>query len=74
MSGTGLEGTVCVGDGTSRVVVEMALDVAANDTTESSHKVVDLSGGSTADGVSDTDSVNTDLVDGSIEREKVDQV
>lgn len=74
VSGTGLEGTVCVGNGTARVVVEMALDVAADDTAESSHKVVDLSRGSTADGVSDTDSVDTDLVDGSVEREKIDQV
>ena len=74
VSGTGLEGTVCVGNGTARGVVEMALDVAADNTAEGSHKVVDLSGRSTADGVSDTDSVDTDLVDGSVEREKVDQV
>lgn len=74
MSGTSLEGTVGVGNGTARVVVEMALDVAADDTTESSDEVVDLSRGSTADSVSDTDSVDTDLVDSSVEREKVDQV
>ena len=74
MSGTGLKGTVCVGNGTARVVVEMALDVAADDTTESSDEVVDLSGRSTTDCVGDTDSVDTDLVDGSVEREKVDQV
>jgi hypothetical protein len=74
VSGTGLEGTVCVCNGTARVVVEMALDIAADDTTEGSHEVVDLSGGSTADSVSDTDSVDTDLVDGSVEGEKVDQV
>lgn len=48
MSGTGLEGTVCVGNSAARVVVEMALNVAADDTTESSHEVVDLSGGSAA--------------------------
>jgi hypothetical protein len=74
VSGTGLEGAVCVGNGTARVVVEMALNVAADDTAERSHEVVDLSGRGTADGVSDTDSVDTDLVDGSVEREKVDQV
>ena len=74
MGGTGLEGTVCVGNGTARVVVEVALNVAADDTTKSSDEVVDLSGGSTADSVSDTDSVDTDLVDGSVKREKVDQV
>lgn len=48
MSGTGLEGAVSVGNGTSGVVVEMALDVAADDTTEGPNEVVDLSGRSTA--------------------------
>ena len=74
MSGTGLEGTVGVCNGTARVVVEVALDVAADDTAESSDQVVDLAGGGTADRVGDTDSVDTDLVDGSVQREKVDQV
>ena len=93
VGGTGLEGTVCVGNSAARVVVEMALDVAADDTTERSYEVVDLSGRSTAlqsvwledacdlglhlctyDGVGDTDSVDTNLVDGGVQGEKVDQV
>jgi len=43
VSGTGLEGAVGVGNGASGVVVEMALDVAADDTAESPDEVVDLS-------------------------------
>jgi len=74
VSGTGLEGTVCVCNGAARVVVEVALDVAADDAAQGSDQVVDLAGGGTADGVGDTDSVDADLVDGSVEREKVDQV
>ena len=48
VGGTGLEGTVGVGDGAARVVVEVALDVAADNTAERSYEVVDLSGRSTA--------------------------
>lgn len=40
---TGLEGAVSVRNGASGVVVEMALDVAADDTAESPDEVVDLS-------------------------------
>jgi len=43
VGGTGLECTVGVGNGASGVVVEMALDVAADDTTEGPDEVVDLS-------------------------------
>ena len=74
VGGTSLEGTVGVCNGTARVVVEVALDVAADDTAKGSDQVVDLAGGGTADRVGDTDSVDTDLVDGSVEREKIDQV
>ena len=52
---TGLERGVGVGNGASRVVVEMRLNVAA-------------------DSVSDTDSVDTDLVDGSVDGQEVDQL
>ena len=46
--GTSLESAVGVGDGASRIVVEMALDVATDDTTKSPDEVVDLSRRSTA--------------------------
>lgn len=48
VGGTGLEGAVGVGNGASRVVVEVALDVAADNTAKSSDEVVDLSGRSAA--------------------------
>lgn len=41
-----LQSSVGVSNGTASVVVEMALDFAADDTTEGADKLVDLSGGS----------------------------
>jgi hypothetical protein len=41
---TGLEGAVCVGNGAASVVVEVGLDVAADDAAKSSDEIVDLSG------------------------------
>lgn len=52
----------------------MALDVAADNTTESSDKVVDLARRSAADCVSDTNTVNTLLVNSLVKAEKVDKV
>ena len=48
VGGTGLEGAVCIGNGAASVVVEVGLDVAADNTAESADEVVDLSGGSAA--------------------------
>jgi len=44
VGGTGLEGAVCVGNSAASVVVEVGLDVAADDTAKSADEVVDLSG------------------------------
>ena len=44
VGGTGLEGAVGVGNGAASVVVEVGLDVAADNTAESADEVVDLSG------------------------------
>lgn len=52
----------------------MALDVAADDTTERADKVVDLARRSAADSVSDTNTVNTLLVNSLVKAEKVDKV
>jgi hypothetical protein len=52
----------------------MALDVAADNTTESTDKVVDLAGRSATDSVSDTNTVNTLLVNSLVKAEKVDKV
>ena len=74
VSCTGLECAVCVGDCAARVVVEMAFDVAADDSAKCSYEVVDLSGACAADGVCNTDSVHTNLVDSTVESKEIDQV
>lgn len=52
----------------------VSLDIAADDTSQSADKVVDLSGAGAADGVGNTNSVNTNLVDGTVDGKKVDEV
>jgi hypothetical protein len=74
VSGTGLQGGVGVGDGTSGIVVEVALDVTADNTSEGPDEVVDLSRVRTTDGIGDTDSIQTDLVDGSVDGQEVDEL
>ena len=65
--GTGLKSGVSVGDSTSRVVVEVSLNVTADHTSERSDELVDLSRVGASDSVSDTDTVDTDLVDSSVD-------
>jgi hypothetical protein len=74
VSSTGFESGVGVGDGTSRVVVEMTLDVTADDASEGPDEIVDLSRVGTSDGIGYTDTVETDLVDRSVDAQQVDQV
>lgn len=74
MRGTGLEGAVGVGDGATGIVVEVGLDVAADDTAESADEVIDLAGAGAADSVGDTNAVDANLVDGAVDGEEVDQV
>ena len=52
----------------------MALDVAADDTSECSDKVIDLTRIRAADSISDADSVDANLVDGSVDGKQVDEV
>lgn len=54
MRSTGLESTVCVGNGTASVVVEVGLDIAGHNAAESSDQIVDLSGAGTAYGIGNT--------------------
>lgn len=56
------------------VVVEVGLDVAADNTTEGPNEVVDLAGSGATDSVSDTDAVHANLVDGAVDGEKIDEV
>lgn len=74
VGGTGLERGVGVGDGASGVVVEVAFNVTRDDATEGSDEVVYLSRVGASDGIGDTDSVQSDLVDGSVNGEQVDEL
>ena len=74
VGGTCLQSGVGVGDGTSGIVVEVALDVTADDTSEGPDEVVNLSRVGASDGIGDTDSVQTDLVDGSVDGQEVDEL
>ena len=74
VSGTSLEGTVGVGNSATGIVVEVSLNVTADNTAQDTDKLVDLAGGGAADGISNADTVDTDLVDGGVDGEKVDQV
>lgn len=58
----------------SRVVVEVALDVAADDAPQGADEVVNLPRVGASDGVGDTDAVHADLVDGAVDAEEVDEV
>jgi hypothetical protein len=48
VGGTGLESAVGVGDGATSVVVEVGLDVTADNAAKSSDEIVDLARSSTA--------------------------
>lgn len=54
--------------------MEVDLDVARDDTAESADEVVDLAGVRAADGVRNTDTVNTNAVDRLVDGEEVDKV
>lgn len=71
--GTGFQGGVGIGNGTTSVVVEMTFNVTRDDATKGSDEVVYLTRISATDGIGDTDSVEADLVDGSVDREQVDE-
>lgn len=73
-TGTTFQGGVGVGDGATGVVVEMAFDVARDNTLQGSDQFVHLSWVGAADGVGYTDSVDTDLGDGLVDVQQVDQV
>jgi len=58
----------------SRVIVEVAFDVARDDTAESSDEFVNLTRVGTTDGIGDTNTVDTNLVDSTVDGEEVDEV
>ena len=58
----------------TRVIVEVTFDIARNDTTKSPDEFVNLTRVGATDGISDTDTVYTDLVDSTVDGEEVDEV
>jgi hypothetical protein len=72
--GSSLQCAVGIGNGAARIVVEVCLDVARNNTAESSHQVVDLAGRRATNCVSDTDTVDTNLVDGAVDGQQVNEI
>lgn len=74
VSGTGLQSAVSVGNGTASVVVEVSLNVTLDDTPQDTNELVNLAGGCATDRVSNTNTVDTNLVNGRVDGEKVHQV
>lgn len=58
---------------TTGVVVEVSLNVTADNTSQCPHEFVDLSGIGTTNSIGNTNSVDTDLVDGPVDREQIDE-
>ena len=58
----------------SGVVVKVNFDVAADDASKGADEVVDLTGVGASNGIGDTDTVNTNAVDGLVDGEEVDEV
>jgi hypothetical protein len=69
-----LQGSVCVGNGHSCVVVQVYLDVARDNTTKGANEFVNLAGVGATDGVGDADAVDTNLVHGLVDGKEVHEI
>ncbi len=67
MGDSGFKSAVGIRNGTAGVIVEMRLDITADDSAQGSDHVIDLSWRSPANGISDADTVHADLVDGGVD-------
>ena len=74
VSGTSLQSAVGVGNGTSSVVVEVSLNITTDNSSQDANQLVDLARRGTADSVSNTNTVDTDLVDGGVDGQEINQV
>ena len=54
--------------------VEMGFDVAADDTAESSHEVIDLSWRSASNGIGNTHTIYANLVNSRIDGQQVNEI
>jgi hypothetical protein len=64
VGGASFESTIGVGNGAACVVMKMDLNITADDATERSNEVVDLSRRCTTHRICDPDTMDTDFVDG----------
>lgn len=58
----------------SCVIVKMDFDVTADNASKGSDKVIHLTRVSASNGIGDTDTVDTNAVNGLVDREQVDKV
>ena len=74
VGGSRFESLVGIGDGASGVVVEMRLDVAADDFAESLNLFEDFAWGRAAYGVGDPHAVRAKLIDERVERQDLGEI
>ena len=72
--GTGLQRAEGVGDGAAGIVVAVKLDVAGDDAAQRLDQIENLARIGDAHRIGDTDTVDADLVHGTVDGEQVDQV
>lgn len=71
---TSLQGGVGIGNSHTGIVVKMDLNIAAYNAPEGPDKVIDLAGVGASDGIGDTDTVDTNFVDGLVDGEEIDEI
>ena len=74
MCRTSLERGISVRDGHPGIIMQVDLDITTDNTPERPHKLVDLTRVGAPHSVSDSNSVDTNLVNSLVNREQVDQV
>lgn len=74
VGGTSLQSAVGIGNGTSSVVVEVSLNITTDNSSQDTNQLVDLARRGTADSVSNTNTVDTNLVDGGVDGQEINQV
>ena len=74
MCGASLERRIGVRNSHASIIVQVDLDVTTDDTSKRPHKLVHLTRVGASYSVSDSHSVDTDLVDSLVNREQIDQV
>lgn len=69
-----LQGGMGIGDGTARVVMEMGLDIGADDASEGPHELVHLARTGNTDCIRNPNTVHTNPVNGLVERQEIHEV